>query len=111
MTSRVDEHADTSLYAALAARTSRLADASSLGPPDLCYLHKVFEPRRSTIVGGLLGTAAPSSEVPLDETAPRGYFHHVIGLDVSSPAPLATYVADLAAAEGAHGRPRYVQPT
>lgn len=95
------ERADTHLNAVLAARTAGLDDASSLGPPDLCYLHKHFEPRRSAIVGGLLGAATDVSSTQPSEATPCGFFHHVLGLDVSSPAPVATYVAELAAAEQA----------
>ena len=86
------------LGAALEERTAGLSDAASLGPPDLCYLFKTFEPRRNKIVGGLLG--AEESAQP-SVASPHGFYHHVLGLDVSSPAPVATYVAELAATEQA----------
>ena len=83
----LEELEDPHLFGALAARNAHLADAASLGPPDLCCLQKVFEPRRNTI-GGLLGTA--ESGAPAAEPQAQGFYHHVIGLDVSSPAPVAT---------------------
>ena len=88
-----EEEEDSILGAALAARTAGSSSASSLGPPDLCYLQKSFQ--RKALVGGLLGAATPE----LGDSTPVGFFHHVIGLDVSSPAPVATYVAGLAAAQ------------
>lgn len=80
--------------AALAMRTAALGSAENLGPPDLCYLVV----QQSTAIGllpSLRGLVLGTSEE--NEPASTGVFHHLIGLDVSSPAPIAGYVADLAA--------------
>ena len=80
--------------AALAMRTAALGSAENLGPPDLCYLVV----QQSTAIGllpSLRGLVLGMSEE--NEPASTGIFHHLIGLDVSSPAPIAGYVADLAA--------------
>ena len=87
---------DATAGAALAKRTASLANADSLGPPDLCYL---FVQRSSSsgllpsLRGLVLGTAATMDE---DGPATIGLYHNVVGVDVSSPAPIAGYVADLA---------------
>ena len=84
------------INATLAARTAALSSIVSLGPPDLCCVTKSFDKKSSKGLGGLLGGAGAADVEPLP---PRGFCHHVIGLDVSSPAPVASYVADLAATQ------------
>ena len=44
----------------------------------------------------------PPADAAACET-PVGFYHHVIGLDVASPAPIATYIANIAAAQPAAG--------
>ena len=80
--------------AALAARTAALGSAENLGPPDLCYL-VVQQSTATGLLPSLRGLVLGMSED--HEPAATGIFHHLIGLDVSSPAPIAGYVADLAA--------------
>jgi hypothetical protein len=100
MSQVVQSEEDASFGRALAARTAALGSATSLGPPDLCYLHRRFD---KSALGGALGgllqglSASPAPAAPAGELS--GLYHHVIGLDASSPAPISTYIADLAAAE------------
>ena len=108
------EISDSSFGAALAARTVALSTVTSLGPPDLCYLHRRFEQRplvggHSALFqglgvgggGGAEGDAVAGGSTAVAQQA--GCYHHVIGLDVSSPATVSTYVADLAAAAAPAG--------
>ena len=95
------EDAAASLGAAISERTQLLAGAESLGPPDLCYLFVQRSPSGGllpSLRGLVLGSAAAE-----DSSGPitTGVYHHVIGLDVSSPAPVAGYVADRAAEQSA----------
>ena len=54
----------------------QLANHPGLGPPDLCWLQKGAK-------NTLTGSTAP----------PEGYYHHVLGRDVSSTAAIAAYFA------------------
>ena len=96
-----DEEHDPVLHTALAARTRHVCCGTidSLGPPDLCYIEKEYTPSsRSSLVGGLLGNSETSNSAAPTMPA-RGHYHHVLGLDMSSTAPVATYVANLAATQ------------
>ena len=100
-----EEEADIGLGEALAARTRALAagNCTSLGPPDLCYCQKKYEASSGravagSIVGGLLGSSSDTGAAG-DSKPPQGFYHHVLGLDMSSTAAVATYVASLAAAQ------------
>lgn len=99
-----EEAEDGALGAALAVRTAALAQAGTLGPPDLCYLQKTHERHASKLGGLLLGAPVEGGSDgdgrPADGSI--GFYHHVIGLDTSSPAPIAAYIADLAQAHDTH---------
>ena len=58
-----------------------LLQAPGLGPPDLCWLQK--GPKSSTFL------VSPSA------SEPKGYYHHVLGRDVSSSAAVCAYFAEL----------------
>jgi hypothetical protein len=60
-----------------------LVQAPGLGPPDLCWLQKA--PKSSTFL------FTPSA------AEPKGYYHHVLGRDVSSSAAVCAYFAELTA--------------
>lgn len=68
-----DEHLDEP---ALEARRIHLGDFIELGPPDLVYVRKRYQP--------MVGKATT-----------RGYYHFVRGVDVSSPAKISAYVKDI----------------
>ena len=98
------EEEDLLLGAALSARTAALSAAESLGPPDLCYLTKVAERRTNALIGGLLGSSGTSAgATKANAGGVTGFYHHVIGVDISSEAPIASYVADLAATQPSTG--------
>ena len=59
-----------------------LLQSPGLGPPDLCWLQKA--PKKSSF---LVSSA----------TDPKGYYHHVLGKDVSSSAAICAYFAELTA--------------
>ena len=90
---------DAEFGAALRARTAALRRVDGVGPADLCYLQKAY--RAPLGLGGLklLGGAI---QLTSDQPA-VGFFHHVVGLDVSSPAPAASYIAELARSHDAGG--------
>jgi hypothetical protein len=60
-----------------------LVQSPGLGPPDLCWLQKA--PKSSTFL-----FSSTASE-------PKGYYHHVLGRDVSSSAAVCAYFAELTA--------------
>ncbi|KAJ1634166.1 Chs5p-Arf1p-binding proteins-domain-containing protein [Pavlovales sp. CCMP2436] len=64
---------------ALAARTEAQAHFTGVGPPDLCYVLKGYEP---TLGLGLRSTL-------------KGYWHSVVGLDASSAAAISAYLSEL----------------
>ena len=76
----------------IAARNAALVDASNLGPPDLCVMTKAVQQQAGALMSSLL-----SSGEEANEEKHLSSYHYVLGLDVSSPAPVASYVADLAA--------------
>ena len=88
----MEEVEDSAVGAALLSRTAALSAAESLGPPDLCYVCKTAQRHRGALRGLLGGSTSDD-----DTSRSAAFYHHVIGLDVSSPAPIASYVADLAA--------------
>ena len=90
------EAVDAEFGASLTARSVELGrGAVGLGPPDLCYLHKSYKSALGLgglrLLGGTLHVAEDQSAV--------GYYHHVIGLDTSSPATVSAYFAELAASQ------------
>jgi hypothetical protein len=74
------EHTEADFGDSIVARDEAiavLATTPGLGPPDLCHLQKC--PKRS----GLFGSSGES----------QGYYHFVLGRDVSSSAAVAAYFA------------------
>eukprot|EP00124_Ichthyophonus_hoferi_P002813 Ihof_evm2s211 gene=Ihof_evmTU2s211 len=67
----------------LVARTKALGRIVALGPPDLCHITKVQEKPQSILRSG----PAPASLI--------GSYHHIYGLDCSSPAAIAAYFTTL----------------
>lgn len=66
----------------------RLSQHPALGPPDLCWLQKASK-------GILTGSASD----------PAGYYHHVLGRDVSNSAAVAAYFALLMSQVGDSTQP------
>ena len=80
------EAVDAEFGASLTARSVALGrGAVGLGPPDLCYLHKSY---KSALGLGGLRLLGGTLQVAEDQSA-VGYYHHVIGLDTSSPATVS----------------------
>lgn len=74
------EHVEADFGDSIVARDEALAvlgASPALGPPDLCWLQKC--PKRTGFFGG-------SGEA-------QGYYHYVLGRDVSSSAAIAAYFA------------------
>ena len=92
----VQEAVDGEFGAALTARSAELSRGPvALGPPDLCYLHKSY---RSALGLGGLKLLGGTVQLAQDQAA-VGFYHHVIGLDTSSPATVSAYFAELAASQ------------
>lgn len=87
----MEEAEDAQFGAVLRGRSMALRSSMGLGPPDLCYVHKEYKAPL-----GLGGLSVFGMKLSDDRTV--GFYHHVLGLDVSSPAPISAYVADLARA-------------
>jgi hypothetical protein len=76
----IPEHIEAEFGDSIVARDEAVAvlgEAPGLGPPDLCWLQKAPKAR------SLLGGAAEA----------QGYYHFVLGRDVSSTAAVAAYFA------------------
>lgn len=96
---------------AIAARDdalAALADCTGLGPPDLAWLAKVRkQPGSGSSGGGWLGfgsggggrrgsgSGGGEGAAGVDLSGGSGYYHYVLGGDVSSSAALAAYFARL----------------
>ena len=92
----VQEAVDGEFGAALTARSAGLSRGPvALGPPDLCYLHKSY---KSALGLGGLKLLGGTVQLAQDQAA-VGFYHHVIGLDTSSPATVSAYFAELAASQ------------
>jgi hypothetical protein len=76
----IPEHIEAEFGDSIVARDEAVAllgKAPGLGPPDLCWLQKA--PKARSLLGG-------SAEA-------QGYYHFVLGRDVSSTAAVAAYFA------------------
>ena len=94
----VQEVVDSDFGAALTSRSRQLVAGRAglgLGPPDLCYLHKSY---KSALGLGGLKLLGGTLQVGEDQPA-VGFYHHVIGLDTSSPATVSAYFAELSVAQ------------
>eukprot|EP00658_Telonema_sp_P-2_P028705 TRINITY_DN21950_c0_g1_i2.p1 TRINITY_DN21950_c0_g1~~TRINITY_DN21950_c0_g1_i2.p1 ORF type:complete len:918 (+),score=221.19 TRINITY_DN21950_c0_g1_i2:97-2850(+) len=75
------EYTEVQFGEALDARTAEHRSYSGLGPPDMCFLEKLF--RRSLPMVGST------------DTTQAGYYHWVAGVDCSSAAGVAGYFGEL----------------
>lgn len=79
----IPEHVESQFGESIASRDEALvvlASSPGLGPPDLCWLQK----NSRSLLTGAVGEA-------------KGYYHYVLGSDISSSAAIAAYFASITA--------------